>query len=151
MSDESTPEPELTPLEKAEARRADRKAEARKAHDAQKAIDLDAITDLETEHGDGNVSVIHLPFTAGLPTCVACRCPKIPEMKRYQARLKPKHEKDHPDAVAAAEELAAICRIFPADKETYEKLCASRPGIAVQLGVEAMRLGSGKVDAEGKD
>jgi hypothetical protein len=147
MSDDS----ELTPLEQAQAKRAARKAAAGAAEDLARAVDIEAIDALEIEHGDSNVSVVHVPYTPDLPTCAAVRCPKPAEVKRYQARLKPKHEKDHPDPVVAAEELAAICRIYPADKETYAALCAARPGLVVQLGVEALRLAMGKSDAEGKD
>jgi hypothetical protein len=148
--DEPTPEP-LSPLEQVKARRAARKAAVSVEEDAARAADLDAIDALEVEHGDSNVSVVHVPYVHGMPTCAAVRCPKPAEVKRYQSRCKPKHEKDHPDTVAAAEELAAICRIFPADKEAYAALCAARPGLVVQLGVAAIRLGQGKSDDEGKD
>jgi hypothetical protein len=147
MSEET--KPALTPLEQSEARREARKAEVRKALETQLVIDLDAINELEIEHGDSNVAVIRLPYTEGLPAAVACRCPKPAEVKRFRARLKPKHEKDHPDQFAAAEELAAACRIYP-DKETYDKLCVARAGIAGQLSGEAMKLATGKEEAEGK-
>lgn len=146
---EETAEP-LSPHEQAKARRAARKAAIGADEDAARALDIDAIDALEIEHGDSNVSVVHVPFTPGQPTCAAVRCPRPAEVKRYQSRLKPKHEKDHPDAVAAAEELAAVCRIFPVDKDAYATLCAARPGLVVQLGVEAIRLAQGKSDSEGK-
>lgn len=138
-----------TPLELAEDLRAARKAEVRKAYEAQRVVDLGAITDLEIEHGDSNVGVINLPYTADLPTLAAVRCPRPAELKRFRTRCIPKHEKDKPDSAAAAEELAAVCVIFP-DAATYAKLCGARPGLAVQLGSKAVDLATGKAEAEGK-
>lgn len=148
MAEDTEPK-ERSPLELAEERRATRKAEARKAQDAQRAQDIEAIDALEVEHGDSNVGVIHVPFSAGLPTCAAVRCPKPAELKRFRHRVTPKHEKDHPDSAAAAEELAAVCRVYP-DESTYARLCAARPGLATQLGAKAVDLATGKAEAEGK-
>jgi hypothetical protein len=146
MSDDS----ELSPLEQVKAKRAARKAAACADEDLARAADLISIDALEVEHGDSNVGVIHLPFTPNLPTCAAVRCPKPAEIKRFRDRVTPKHEKHTPDTAAAAEELAAVCRIFP-DKDAYATLCAARGGLAVQLGAKAMGLAIGKDDAEGKD
>jgi hypothetical protein len=150
MGDPTEKFEERSPLELAEERRAARKAETRAAYEAARAADIDAITDLEIEHGDSNVGVINLPFLAGLPTCVAVRCPKPAELKRFRVRVTPKHEKDRPDAAEAAAELAATCRIYPADKDVYERLCAARPGLASQLGGKAVELATGNAEAEGK-
>lgn len=139
-----------TPLELAEERRAARKAEVKALHDAQRAVDLDAITDLEIEHGDANVGVIHVGYVEGLPSCVACRTPKPVELKRFRVRVTPKNDKDRPDSATAAEELAAVCRIYP-DDATYAKLCEARPGLAIQLGSKAVALATGKEESEGKD
>lgn len=144
----STPE-EKTALELAEERRAARKSEARRAYETQRVIDLDAIDALEVEHGDSNVGVINVPFSDGLPTCAAVRCPKPAELKRYRTRVTPKHEKDHPDTAAAAEELAKTCRIYP-EPEAFDALCLARPGLAVQLGSKAVTLATGNAEAEGK-
>jgi hypothetical protein len=140
---------ERSALEIAEERRAARKAEARKAFEAQRVLDLDAIDALEIEHGDSSVGVINVPYADGLPTCAAVRCPKPAEMKRYRARIKPKHEKDQPDTVAAAEEIAATCLIYP-DKDVFASLCLARPGLGAQLGAKAVGLALGSDDAEGK-
>lgn len=146
MPDEST---ERSALEVAEQRRAERKAEARKAYEVQRAKDLDAITDLEVEHGDSNVGVINVPFTEGLPTAVACKCPSPALVKRFRDRVKPKKDGHQPDAVFAAEEIAGACRIFP-DAETYAALCQARPGLAAQLGAKAIELATGRDESEGK-
>ncbi len=147
----STPEENpRSPLELAEERRATRKAEARKAYEEQRAKDLDAITDLEIEHGDSNVGVLNVGFLEGLPTCAAVRCPSKIELKRFRQTVTPKHEKDHPDANEAAEVLAKTCLVFP-DKDTFERLCTARPGLAAQLGGKAVSLATGKSEAEGKE
>jgi hypothetical protein len=143
MSEE---ERELSPLEKAHAERDRKKAEFRAAREAQELVDVLAVTDLETEHGDESVTVLDVPFTPGKPTKIAARLPTSHEMKRYRARVKGKD----PDAVAAAEEIADVVRIYP-DKETFDALCAERSGIKAQLGVAALRLGAARSESEGKD
>jgi hypothetical protein len=147
---EEFPAPELSPLEQAQAKRAARKAAASADEDLARALDTEAIDSLEVQYGDSNVGVIQLPYTPGLPTCAAVRCPKPAEVKRFRDGVTPKHEKDRPDTAAAAELLAAISRVYPADKEVYAKLCAARPGLAVQLGAKAMSLAIGKDESEGK-
>lgn len=142
-------EPEKSPLELAEAKRAERKAQARKAYEAQRVLDVEAIDALEAEHGDSSVGVINVPHTEGLPTCVAVRCPKPVELKRFRVRVTPKNDKDKPDAAEAAAELAAVCRIYP-DADTYARLCDARPGLATQLGSKAVDLATGKAESEGK-
>jgi hypothetical protein len=144
---------EQTPLQLAEARREARREVAAKARDEQKAHDLEALEPLEDEHGVHSISVLHVPHTVGLPTLAAVRTPSPPEMKRYQSRIKP-HETRHgkpvtPDYAEAASELASVCLVYP-DADTYERLCTARPGLAVQLGVAAVKLSTGQAEDEGK-
>lgn len=138
-------------MEEIEARRAARKAEQDAAAADALAVDLEAIDALEVEHGDSNVKVLRAPFTPGLPTCVAVRTPKPAETKRYRTRVKPRPEnqKYQPDYVAAAEELADCCLIYP-DAERYKALCEARPGLGVQVGLLALGLATGSEEAEGK-
>jgi hypothetical protein len=140
---------EPTALEAVESRRAARKAELAEKRDAQRILDLEAIDALEIEHGDSNVAVLDVPYTPGLPTCVAARCPKPEEIKRYRSRLKAK-KGEQVDAVEAAEELASICRVYPSDSEVYARMLSARPGIHVQLGVAAVGLAAGSEEARGK-
>ena len=141
---------EETPLARVERLRAERKAAAQKAHDAQLAVDLEAIDLLEAEHGDSNVGVIRVGHTAGLPAAVACRCPKPVELKRFRALVTPKNDRDRPDNVAPAEQLGRVCLIYP-DAETFAKLCDARPGLQAQLGKAAIELAVGAEEREGKD
>jgi hypothetical protein len=134
-------------LEEIEARRAERKARLEEERNAQRALDLEAIDALEVEHGDNSVAVIDVPYTQGLPTCAAVRCPKPSELKRYQARLK----EQKPDTAKAAEEIGAVAQIYPPVGDDRDGLHAARPGLLVQLGVAALGLSTGKAQSEGKD
>ncbi len=155
MSDTKN-EPQLTPLQAAEAKREARKAKASAAHDAQLATDLDAIDALEELHGDSNVAVVRLDvrgYVPGLPAAVAARCPKPGELKRFRDQTKPQKDGRNrdvqPDHIAAVELVAESCLVYP-DAEVFAKLCAARPGLAAQLGKEAVGLAVGREESEGK-
>lgn len=152
MTDEQTEAPSA--LAQVEARREARKAARKREADDQLAKDLDAIDALESTLGDSNVATVRLPYTAGLPAAAAVRCPKPLEMKRFRDRVKPQKDGRNRDVetdpVGATEELAAVCVIYPADKDVYAQLCAARPGLAAQLGKEAVRLALGAEESEGK-
>lgn len=136
-------------LDAIEAKRNARKAETDAAADDQRATDLEAIDALETEHGDSNVAVLRVPFTAGLPTLVAVRCPAPVELKRFRALVKPPKDGKPVDYVPPTEQLASTCLVYP-DKETFAKLCEARPGLHMQLGTSALKLGTAEEDAQGK-
>lgn len=142
MSDEAP----KTALQLAQERRMKRQADAQRAADEQKAMDLEAIAALEDEHGMSNVVFLEVGHTPGLPVLVAARCPDADLVKRYRKRIGP----DGPGPVAAHEEIAASCRIYPRDAETYAKICAARPGVHAELGAVAMRLAAGKQEEQGK-
>lgn len=137
-------------LAEIERRRAERKAKLDAERDEQRAIDLEALEALEAEHGESNVVTLDVPFSPGLPTMVAARCPKPAEVKRYRATVKPDSKGRPGDTVAAAEQLAAVARIYPAD-DLYAQLCEARPGVHAQLGATALGLAVGKASDEGKD
>lgn len=138
-----------TPLQVAQDKRAARKAQLQLAADAQKAIDLDAIDGLEQQYGDTNVGVLHIPHTPGLPSVVACKVPTGHMMKRYRDSVRPSKNGTPPDYVTAGELLATSVQIYP-DAEAYEKLCAARPGLHLQLGMKALELATASEAAEGK-
>lgn len=137
---------ELTKLEALQAERDRKKAEFKAARDAQELIDLEAIMQLESEHGDESMVVLDVPFTPGFPVKIAARLPLPQEIKRYRARVKVKD----PDAVGAAEEVADVTLIYP-NKDVFDKMCALRNGIKSPLGVAALKLASAKSESEGKD
>lgn len=142
------------PLAAIEAKRAERKAATEREANAQLAQDLEAIDALEATLGDSNVAVIRVPYSKGLPAAAAVRCPKPLEMKRFRDRVRPQKDNRNreiePDHQAAADELVALCRVYPADAETYERLCAARPGLSGQLAKEAIKLAVGAEESEGK-
>lgn len=141
----------VTKLEEIENRRAARKEQLQARYDAQYVIDLEVLDGLEVEHGDLNISRVNLElkrYVPELPTMVICRTPSAIEMKRYTDRLK-ERKGQAADAQSAACELGATCRLYPAG-EVYEQLEAARPGIRVQVGVEAANLAVGSTEAEAK-
>lgn len=150
MADEKD---ERSPLEQVEARREARKAANRKAAEDQLAKDLEAIDALEAAQGDDEIAVVRVKAPAGMPAAVACRCPKPSELKRFRDRVKPqkdaRNREVEPDHAKACEELAAVCLLYP-DREAYDALCAARPGLAAQLGKEAVKLAVGAEESEGK-
>lgn len=137
-------------LEAIEARRAERKEALEKQRLAQLAVDLVALERLEEEHGDSNVARIDVPYTPGAVTFVVVKTPSSAYYKRWKSRVKPDAKGRPGDAVAAAEELASVCRVYP-DETQYEALCEARPGLHVKVGLEALKLSTGQAESEGKD
>jgi hypothetical protein len=140
-----TPAVELTPLQKAEAKRAARKVELKALYDAQRAIDIEALFEIETELGEANVSYVDVPHTPGMVTLSAVRCPAKLEFKRYQDRIK----NNPKDTSGPAEELGSTCLVYPKG-DARDALLAARPGLLVEQGVLAMTLSTGRIADEGK-
>lgn len=148
---------ELTDLQKSEAKRDARKAKAQAAADAQKAIDLDAVSDIEDELGDASTKAIHLPHKTGLVTIVLVRCPDKSEIKRYRGMIKPDKKGRPGDAAEAHELIGASCRVYPPDDDgtegdsaAFDKLCEAFPGLLGQSGMQAVALSVGEEEKEGK-
>jgi hypothetical protein len=138
-------------LAEREAKRAEARDVVKEKWSVQKLLDLDAIEPLEAEHGPTNIAILDVEFTDGLPACCACRTPEDSEMKRYRHSVKPKKQDEHITAnmSSAAEELAHVTLVYPT-REVFAEMCKARPGIKAQLGALAVRLGTGKAEAEGK-
>jgi hypothetical protein len=137
-------------LAAAEEKRAERKKALEAPYAEQRLVDVEALDSLEIEHGDSNVTHVDVPFTPGLPTLVAGKCPTPDLVKRYQARITPKKDGSaHMSPADAASEIGAACRAYP-DAETFAKIVEARPGIVVQLGVECLKLAAGRASSEGK-
>jgi regulator of protease activity HflC (stomatin/prohibitin superfamily) len=141
-------------LKQIEEERAKRKEDLAAASDAQKAIDLEAISALEEEHGDSSVKVLVCPYKPGFPVAYAVRCPKRAEYARYNDRVKPKGDGKIGDVTAAADELAAVCRIYPPRDEAgnalYASACEVFPALNKQLGILAANMAAGDVESAGK-
>jgi hypothetical protein len=134
-----------------QAARAARKAANAEAESAQRVADLDAIDVLEAQNGDANTQVVEVPFDARnpLPCLVLVRAPDETEMKRYRDTVKPRKDGSPGDPLEAARQLASACVIYP-PREQYDAICKARTGLSVQLGLAAVNLSVGKVEAEGK-
>lgn len=151
MSDEK-----LTPKQEIEKRRADRRAAEAAAAEAQEVADLTAIDALEERYGDSNVAVLSIPYFAGLPVKCACRAPQPAELKRYRDQVRPRREQKggreriaEVDYVPPAELLAVATLVYPSEA-IFEQMCTARPGLAAQLGLQAIALASAREEDEGK-
>lgn len=132
-----------------EARRAKRKAAAAEAYETQRAADLEALDALEVEHGDSNVASVDVDYQPGAPTMAVVKAPSKIYVKRYQDRVKPKRDGRMGDAQEAAEELAAVCVVYPG-KEAFDAMVEARPGLRVQCGLAALKLAVGRESDLGK-
>lgn len=139
-------EKKLSPKEEVQARIAARVAAHAAAREEQELTDLLALDEAQEHHGVDGVAALSIPFTAGLPAMCAVRTPTAHEIKRYRARAKEKN----PDMPKASEEIASSCLVYP-DRETFAQMCANAPAIHAQLGVEAIKLATGKSESEGKE
>jgi hypothetical protein len=151
-------EKEKSPLEVAEAKRAARKASLQAAADAQKAIDTEAIDEIEAELGDASIKAADLPgHKPGLVTKVAVRCPTKAEITRYRAMTKPDKKGRAADGAVANEALGAVCRVYPVDdpgkegeSSAFDAVCEAFPGVLAQCGMIAAALAIADEEAEGK-
>lgn len=138
----------MTP-EEYEAKKAARKESTAKAREAQLAIDLDALFALEDEHGDGRVTRLDLPaYVEGLPTMIIVRTPEPAEYKRFRDMVR-KAVKEKDSYGKAADLLGAVCMAYP-DKETYEKIVKSFPGVPDNIWQAATKLGDATAADQGK-
>jgi hypothetical protein len=138
----------MATVEEIEARRAARKAELETQRQAQLAKDLEALDELEVEHGDGQIVRVDLNFyTPDLPTMVLARVPRPAEFKRYQDQCSKKNEGA---IVAATNLLGESCVVYP-DKETYARVREKHAGVHVVLATRAVNACAGRQAEEGKD
>jgi hypothetical protein len=135
--------------EEIEERRGKRKADLEAQRVAQYAVDLDALDALEVEHGDHAVVRIDFGrYVPALPTMLLFRLPTQGEMKRYQSMAKDRGEK-HGDKIAAAETLAAGCRLYP-DAETYTRALKVFTGAHMNAAMALLQAAQGRAAEEGK-
>lgn len=135
-------------LEAIREKREARKEKLRADFDEQRAIDLEAVDDLEIEHGDNAIASVDIPYRPGEPTLVCVRAPNVAEMKRYRARVKPR-KGGEVAAVEAAEELARSVMVYPGP-EMRETLTQRIPMLEANAGVKALQLAGAISEDEGK-
>jgi hypothetical protein len=131
-----------------EERRQARKDAIDAARVEQSVLDLMALDALEEEHGQGNVAMIIVQYSPGLPTFAVARAANKAQLTKYRARIKEGQPK--PDATRAAEELGEQCRLYPTG-ELWEALATARPGILAQIGTQAISLVVGMSEEEAKN
>jgi hypothetical protein len=126
-----------------------------KAHALQEIVDLEAIAELEAEHGFDRVLPVKLigwKPGADAATHIAVRVPLKREslIKRYESQItKPKA-----DLAAALHTLAEACVVYPdrkTQKDLYEATMELAPGILSKSGGLIVKAVEGKADEEKKD
>jgi hypothetical protein len=128
-----------------EARRAERQASTQKARNAQYAIDVARVDELEEEHGAGRVRVLKTSsFVPNLPTLVVVKTPSELHFKRFRQQVR-KANGDTEEIGAAKDLLASVCLAYP-DEVTYARMKQSWPSIHDNVGQAAIQMG----EAEGK-
>lgn len=147
----------MSTVEEIQKRRADRKAAQNSKRLEQYVLDLEELDRLEEQHGDGRIVVHHISDDEGTPSryvdgCVTLAVFRLPtrvEMKRYQDQCKPDRKGRPGDTVAAANQVARACRLYP-DAESWTQLIETYAGIDVHAAVSVLEAVSGVAEEEGK-
>lgn len=147
----------MSRIEEIQKRRAARKAALNELRLEQFANDLEQLDALELEHGDGKVVPHHISdddgnparFVEGCVTMAIFRLPTKAEMRRYQDKCKPDRRGRPGDTVAAANQIATACRLYP-DKDGWELLIETYPGMETNAAVSVLEAVSGVAEEEGK-
>ncbi len=137
----------MSTLEEVRAKIEEQRAKATAVKEAQQVIDAQAVYDAGEEHGVDKIREVPMTsYIPGLPTLVVIRRPEKMAHKRFTDQTAKKGA-DTPEYMRAAEQLAAVCVIYP-PKEVYEEMCEQCPGIKVPIGVAAANLaGAQLIDA----
>lgn len=149
MAEEKPPTP-AERLAASEAKREARKAKLKDGEDAQRALDTEAISEIEERLGDSRVKVVNVPYNPGHVVKVAIRCPEHAEIKKYRYQVKPRKDGKQPDVALAHEEIGEACLVYPSE-DKFSALCDLLPGLKGQLGIHAVALSVGEEEAAGKD
>lgn len=138
-------------VEEIEAKRAARKAETERLRAEQYAKDLEAVDALECENPGWGMLDISLRVTnlvPGIPSLAAVRSPKELEYKRFFQQI---NRAGNADAkMAAHEQLAKACWVYPADAAERQAMCESNPGLLAGVGNLAIKLAEMQSADEGK-
>jgi hypothetical protein len=139
--------------EEIEERRAKRRAELAKVEKEQFEKDLEALDELEIEHGHGTIgSAKTAHFVPGLPTRVFFRTPKGPEYTRYTEQYgRATDKKSTAGQRDALTLLGKTCWLYPKDDDTKKALAETFPGLLVSVGLAASKKAEAETEAEGKE
>jgi hypothetical protein len=132
-----------------EAKRAARKAESEKARSEQYVLDLEAIDEIELKNGlELDISLRVTNFTKGAPSLVGVRAPSELEYKRFFQSV---NRAGNADAkMAAHEQLAKTCWVYPEDEASRDKMRAANPGLLAGVGNLAIKLAEMRSEDESK-
>ena len=148
MAEEKTPTPQERLAER-QAQREQRKEERAAKRAEQELVDLDALEELEAEHGMGAISQTPIDYVEGLPTVVYARTPTTAEMARFRATIKPKRDGKSGDLAQAKADLADICLLYP-ERSVYDQMCDRFPSLKPLVGEACLVASSGRADAQAK-
>jgi len=130
-------------------RKLDEQQEAQDSErETQEVTDLEALFDARAEHGVSAVIAVKIPYEPGLPLHAIARRPKPIEFKRFQD-LTAKKDAGTPEAIKAAEQVAAVCLVYPPD-DVFAKMCDACPGLKIALGSAAVGLATAKAREDSK-
>ena len=135
-------------------REAQSKAEA-KEKEEQEATDLEAISELEYEHGFDRIIRIKLSTWKpgiGAPTSIAVRVPLGSEMNctKFIHRIN-KSKEGSPEKISAQVDLAKECWVYPPMGSDAQKAAAEiAPLIYSNAAYQIIRAAQGQEESEGK-
>lgn len=140
----------MSKLDEIEKRRAARKEALAQLRDEQAATDLEALDALEEQHGEHAVVVTKLGrYKPGLPTLVVTRICRPEENKRWKSRLGIKGQDVKGDVLAAGEELARSCLLYP-ERPVFDEMCSEFTGLITEVGGRTRAASDAKATEEGK-
>lgn len=126
------------------------------ARDEQLANDLEAIADLEAEHGFERIIRIQLPGWTpgkGAPTCVAVRVPYAKEQKCKRFIQLINASKEHTrERIEASEQLGESCMVYPKlGTDEYKAALEIAPLILTHAAAQIVKASQGQVEKREKE
>lgn len=143
----------MATIEEIQEKRAARKAERERLFNGQRAKDLEAINELEEQLGDDQVIVVELDLDAWAPgtvTLIGMKKANDVHYRRFLDVAKSKQEGKPGDRLGAVNQLAASCRIYPAELDEYKKLIDTNPAVHTAAGAEVLKRAQGEESDRGK-
>jgi hypothetical protein len=137
----------------AQAKREAIKASEADAFVEQQATDLEALVELEDEHGFDRVVRIDLTGWrpgVGAATMVVARVPLNSEkvFKRFEDTVSKKDSKTSTNDAGIT--LARACLVYPADKALLDATMELAPGVLSHLGLQLIKAVQGSAEEEKK-
>lgn len=138
-------EKKLSAKERIAAIQAQREAlrdKARDAYEEQKAKDLEAVIDLESNYGPGRLRALYTKYCVdGLPVTIVVKVLESEYYKRHRDRIRGRDQsrKDLRDVSEALDELSRASVVYP-DRETFAKMLEAFPQAIDSINVMVSKL-----------